>query len=122
MAILGTPLLSETSGGRNILVAATASTGTLIHQTDISATVYHRVYLYAMNASTSGGVLLTVEWGGTSSGDRVHMTVPSQSGPVPIIDNWPLAGTGAAVRNVRAYAAVANVLSLNGWVNRHTTS
>jgi len=120
--IRGNPLLSESSGGRPIMVTATASTGTLIHQTDTSATVYHRVYLYAVNHSTTGDVLLTVEWGGTSSGDRVEVPVPSQLGALPVIDNWPLAGTGAAVRNIRAYAGTGGLVSLGGWVNAHTTS
>lgn len=121
MALAGT-LLSESSGGRAILVTATASTGTLLHQTDVSSTVYHRIYLFATNNSTASATV-TVEWGGTSSGDRIAQTVPATIGMLPIgLPNGGLAGTGAAARSVRAYASAANVISLSGWVNKHSTS
>lgn len=114
-------LLSGSSGGQNIPVAATASTGTTIHATDTSATIYHRVYLFASNSSTAD-VLLTLEWGGTSTGDLIRQTVTAQAGLQQLVDNLPLVGTGAAARTVRAYAGSANVININGWVNKHTTS
>ena len=119
---LSAAVLSGSSGGKNITVAATASTGTTVHDTDVSATIYHRVFLYGSCTSTSGDTLLTVEFGGTSSGDRIIQTIPAQVGRVPIVENQILVGTGAAARSVKAYAATANVIQLSGWVNKHSTS
>lgn len=113
-------LLSGSQGGQNITIAATTSTGTTIHATGTSASVAHRIYLYASNSSTSD-VLFTVEWGGTSTGDLIKQTIPAQSGTVPIVENWPLVGTGSVARTVRGYAATTNVINVNGWANTYST-
>lgn len=113
-------LLSGSTGGRGVLVAATASTGTTIHATGTSDTTIDVVTLYAHNSSTSA-VTLVVEFGGTTDpGDTITLTVPADSGLTLVVPDLPLTGTGAAARTITAYAGTANVVSVFGYVNRLT--
>jgi len=118
MATYSKQQLSGGSLGAPILVAATASTGTTIHATGISATVLDEVWLYAYNSSSSA-VLLTIQYGGTTSPNNdIKITVPSQSGLTLIVPGLILTGTGSAATSVYAYAGTTNVVTISGYVNR----
>lgn len=105
-------LLSGGTNGRNVKVAATASAGTTIHTAD--ATAYDELYLWACNTDSSD-VLLTVQLGGTTSpDDDIALTIPAQSGYVLVVPGIPL--TDSVV--VKAFAGTANVIIMNGFVNR----
>lgn len=115
-------LLSGSSQGQPILVAATATPGTAVHSTGISATVFDELWLYAQNTD-SADRKLTIEWGGvTSPNNLIEVTVPFESGLVLVIPGLRLTGTGAAAVNVKAFCATANVVTLTGNVNRMTVS
>jgi hypothetical protein len=103
--------LSASSNGRPIAVAATSSSGTLLHTAH--ATAKDEVWLYATNIS-SGAVDLTIEFGGTSASDRIIQSIPAKSGLAIDVPGVPLTG-GVAVR---AYAGTASVINIVGWVNR----
>jgi hypothetical protein len=118
MATFTKTLLSGSTQGQPIVVAATASTGTTIHSTGTSATIIDEVWLYANNTSTSP-VLLTVQFGGTASPQNSKpITLAPQSGDVLIVAGLPLTGTGAAATTVYAFAATASVITISGYVNR----
>jgi hypothetical protein len=118
MATYSKQQLSGGSLGAPILVAATASTGTPIHATGTSATVLDEVWLYAYNSSSSA-VLLTIQYGGTTSPNNdIKITVPSQSGLTLIVPGLILAGNGSAATSVYAYAGTTNVVTISGYVNR----
>ena len=69
-------LLSGSTNGRGILVAATATAGTLIHTAVSGTSSLDEVWLYAHNTSASA-VKLTLEWGGvTSPNDLIEVTIP----------------------------------------------
>lgn len=105
-------LLSGSSDGKNIKVAATSTPGTTLHTAHASNT--DEVWLYASNTSASD-VVLTLEYGGTTSpDDTIVITIPTQAGPVLIVSGWLL--TNALV--IKAFAATANVININGFVNR----
>jgi hypothetical protein len=109
---------SAQTDGEPIKVVATASTGTTIHTTGTSATVFDEVWLYSYNSSTSP-VLLTIQFGGTTSPDNdIKLTLPPQSGLTLVIPGLILAGTGSVGNTVYAYAATANVVTVAGYVNR----
>lgn len=111
-------LLSGSSYGQPITVSASASTGTTIHATGISASILDEVWLYANNTSTSP-VLLTVQFGGTGAVQHAKpITLSPQSGDVLIVAGLPLSGTGAAANTVAAFAATASVITISGYVNR----
>ena len=120
MATFSKVLLSGSTGGRPIKVAATATAGTLVHATGTSATVLDEVWLYAHNSS-GAAVNLTVEFGGVSSpDDLILLSVPSRTGLTLVLPGLVLAGDGSAVRNVRAFAGTTNVVTVVGYVNRIT--
>ena len=118
MATFTKVALSGSTQGRAIKVVATASSGTTIHATGTSSSIIDEVWLYAYNSST-GNVLLTIQYGGTTSpDDDIKITLPSQSGLTLIVPGLILTGTGAAANTVRAFADTTNVVTISGYVNR----
>lgn len=118
MATYTKVLLSGSTQGKAIKVVATASTGTTIHATGTSATIEDEIWLYAYNSSTAG-VILTFQYGGTTAvDDDVKITIPATSGLTLVIPGLILTGTGSAANTIYAYASTANVVTINGYVNR----
>ena len=112
MATFSKVVFSGGTSGADILVAATATAGTLIHTAN--ATALDEIWLFAQN-NTTADVVLTIEFGGVSSPkDLVIQTIPTKSGLVNVIPGIPL--TGSLV--VRAFAGTASVISVAGFVNR----
>lgn len=106
--------LSGSTNGRNIKVVATATAGTLIHTATASANVFDEIWLWAVNSDTVDRKL-TLEFGGTTApDDLVEYTVPAEDGLYLMVPGLPL--NGGVV--VRAFAAAANVVMVNGYVNR----
>ena len=107
-------LLSGSTNGRGVKVAATATPGATIHTAH--ATSLDEVWLWCVNTDTAARKL-TVEFGGTTSpDDLIEVAIPSESGLVLVSPG--LTVTGGVV--VRAFAATANVLVVMGHVNRIT--
>jgi hypothetical protein len=118
MATYSKEKLSGSSQGKAIKVAATASTGTTIHSTEISSSIEDEIWLWAYNSHTSA-VVLTIQYGGTTAVDNdIKVSVPSQSGLFLIVPGLILTGTGSAASVVYAYAGTANVVTISGYVNR----
>lgn len=110
--------LSGGSDGRAIKIADTGSPGTLVHTTEISNSIVDEVWLYAYNASTST-VVLTVQFGGTTSvNDDIKIGVLGTNGLTLIIPGLVLSGDGVSAKDIRCYASAANVLTVNGYINR----
>lgn len=111
---------SASVGGRGIKVVATATPGTTIHATGVSATVVDQFMLYAVNSDTLDRKL-TIEYGGvTAPDDLIEVTIPAESGLVLVLNGELLSGTGAAARTVGAFCATANVVMIHGFVRRLT--
>lgn len=120
MATYSKVLLSGSTQGKAIKVAATASTGTTIHATGTSSTIEDEIWLYAYNSS-SVATILTIQFGGTTAVDNdIKLPIPSLSGLTLVIPGLILTGTGSAANTVAAYAATANVITISGYVNRIT--
>jgi len=106
-------LLSGGLDGRNIKVAATATPGTLIH-TGPGVGALDEVYIYVLNTSASE-VTLTIEFGGVASpDDHVVKALAPDEGAYLMVPGWLLQNE----REVRAFAGTANVVNVNGYVNR----
>lgn len=106
-------LLSGSSNGRQIKVAATATAGTLLHTAVSGTGSIDVVTLEACNTS-SDAVTLTIEWGGTTSpDDLVEYVLGPERGPVVVADRRRL--NGGVV--VRAFASTANVVTIYGHVD-----
>lgn len=119
MATFSKQILSGSTDGKAIKVAATATAGTTIHTGSSTATTLDEVWIYAVNTSASN-VKLTVEWGGVASpDDHIEYTVPAENGLYLVIPGLILKGNATPLV-VRAFAATANVITLTGYVNRIT--
>ena len=114
MATFSKIQLSGGTTGKNIKVVATATLGTTIHTAH--ATAIDEIWLWAMNSDTNN-IKLTIEFGGTTSpDDLIELTIPAESGMMPVIDGLTL--TNSLV--VRAFAGSANLILVNGYINRIT--
>ena len=114
MATYSKVQLSGVTTGKNIKVVATATLGTTIHTAHASS--IDELWLWAVNSDTTDRKL-TIEFGAAASpDDLVEYTVPAEDGLHLIIPGLTL--TNSLV--VRAFAASANVILINGFVNRIT--
>lgn len=120
MASFSKQILSGSTDGKSILVAATATAGTLIHTGSSVATTLDEVWLYAMNTDTTARKL-TIEYGGvTSPNDLIEITIQPEAGLTLIVPGLLIKGNASSALVVRAFAAAANVVTINGYVNRIT--
>lgn len=113
MPVYSGSVLSGSTSGRPIPVAATSTPGTAIHTA--GATGFDEVYLFASNVTASAATL-TIEWGGVSDpGD--HMTkaysIPANSPPVPVAVGQRIAGSLA----IKAFSGTASAINITGWAN-----
>jgi hypothetical protein len=116
MAVYTKELLSGCTNGRPILIAASATPGTLIHTAIAGNSSKDEVYLWFYN-TTGSTVDLTVQWGG--------VTDPADL----MVDHYKLTGHtleqiafGQPVNGglvIRAYATTGSVITCTGYVNRY---
>ena len=119
MATFTKKVLSGSTDGKAIKVAATATAGTTIHTGSTTTTTLDEIWLYAVNTSSSA-VKLTIEWGGTASpDDHIELTVQPEAGLVTVAPGLLIKGNATALV-VRAFAATANVITIHGFVNQIT--
>ena len=112
MATFSKVILSGSTSGKQIKVAATATAGTTIHTAH--ATSLDEIWLWAVNSSTTA-VKITVEWGEATAPDgNIEVTIPGESGYLMVVPGLVL--TGSLV--VKAFAGTANVILVNGYCNR----
>ncbi len=114
---IGKAKLSGSTSGMGIKVVATATAGTLIHTATGGATNLDEVVLYVVNTHT-GAVDLTIEYGGVTDPDNLinKDSIPVESGLYLIVPGLVL--NGGLV--IRAFASVANVLIIFGYVHHLT--
>lgn len=119
MATFSKEILSGSTDGKLIKVAATATAGTTIHTGSATATTIDEVWLYAVNSDTTDRKL-TVEFGGTSApDDLIEFTVKAENGLYLIVPGLVIKGNATPLV-IRAFAATANVVMIGGYVNRIT--
>lgn len=110
--------LSGSTDGKPILVVATATPGTTIHTAVAGTTAgtFDEIWLYAYNGHTTT-VTLTIEYGGATVPDQnIIITLAAKAGLTLIVP-------GLLLQNgmvVKAFADVANVITLSGFVNAIT--
>jgi len=119
MATYTKTILSGSTDGKGILVAATATAGTTLHTGSSTTTTLDEVWLYAVNTSTSA-VKLTVEWGETTAPNgNIELTIAAESGLVLVAPGLLIKGNATPLV-VRAFAATTNVIVVHGYVNQIT--
>ena len=115
MATFSKRNLSASSYGNNINVNTTSHSTLTIHTTGTGGHM-DEIWLYATNHSGSD-VKLTTEFGGAGSTEHwSEVTIGAEAGGVLVVP-------GLLLQNgllVKAFAAAANVVMINGFVNRIT--
>lgn len=111
--------LSGNTNGRSLKVTWTATGSAITIHTAVSGTTnFDEIWVFAENTSTSA-VDLTIElWGTTSPDDTILVSIPPKSWPVLVVpwlllNNWLL---------VKAFAATANVITINWYVHNIVNS
>ena len=113
MATFTKKILSGSTDGKAIKVAATATAGTTIHTAH--STALDEIWLYAHNSSASA-VKLTLEWGEATAPDgNIEINIGAEGTGLVLVSPGLLL-TNSLV--VKAFAATANVITLTGYVNR----
>lgn len=106
--------LSGSTNGKGIKVVATATLGTTIHTAVVGTTAFDEVWIWAYNGHTAN-VTLTIEWGEATVPDgNIIIDIPNKQGRFLVVD-------GRLLNNslvVTAFASVANVIILDGFVNK----
>lgn len=114
MATYSKLLLSGSTNGKGIKVAATSTPGTTIHTAVAGTSSFDEIWLWAINSSAAS-VKLTIEWGQADAPDgNIEGTIPPESGLYLIVP-------GLLLQNelvVKAFAATGDVIVLHGFVNR----
>lgn len=111
----GSPIQITTTGFTNLTGTANLvlQTGQTIHSGVAGTSQYDEVFLYGINRANSG-VYLMLQWGSVTSGDSIQVTVPPNDG-LTLISPGLVLNSGQILR---AYANVANHLSVMGYVQR----
>lgn len=115
MATFSKQLLSGSTNGKAIKVAATATAGTTIHTAVSGTASLDEVWLYAHNSS-SAAVKLTLEWGEATAPDgNIEINIGAEGTGLVLV------APGILLQNslvIKAFAGTANVVTLTGYVNR----
>jgi len=116
MATFSKEILSGSTDGRAIKVAATSTPGTTVHTGPTTITDIDEIWLYAANSDTTSRKL-TIEWGGvTDPDDLIEINLGPESGLVLIAPGLVLKGNASPLV-IKAFAATANVVTIHGFVN-----
>lgn len=115
MAVFSKKILSSSTDGKAISVAAIASPGTTIHTGSNTSTTFQEVWIYAANYDTSVRTL-NIEFGGTTTADRTTIFLDPYVGQTLIIPGFVLVGNSTPLV-IRAFSDVANKIAIYGYVN-----
>ncbi len=117
MATYSKELLSGSTNGKNISVTGNATgSAVTVHTVGSGTSNKDEIWVYACNTSASA-VVLTIEFGGTTDqDDYIELELAADSGMTLIIPGFLLNNSLI----VKAWAATANVININGFVNRIT--
>ena len=110
--------LSGSTDGMGIKVVQTATAGDTIHTAVAGTTsgTFDEIWLYAYNGHTTT-VTLTIELGDATVPDHnIVLTLASKSGLQLVVPGLILQNG----KTVKAFASVANVVTLSGFVNSIT--
>lgn len=117
MATFTKTILSGSTNGRPIKIAATSSPGTMIHTGSSTNDDLHEIWLWVANSDLSNNIKITIEFGGTTSpDDLIEYYLPPESGLHLIVPGLILKGNATPLV-VRAFAESANRVTACGYVN-----
>jgi hypothetical protein len=109
--------LTGSTDGKGIKITQTATAGDAIHTAVAGTTAgtFDEIYLYAANNHTAD-VTLTVEFGSADTENNFIVDIPYKAGQIPVLEKLILQNEAT----VKAFASVANVVTIHGYVNAIT--
>lgn len=111
--------LSGSTDGKAIKLTGTSTSPCDTIHTAVAGTTegtFDEIWLWAYNGHTAD-VVLTIEFGGATVPDQnIVVTIPLKGGLVPVVPGFILQNEMV----VKAFAATANVITINGFVNAIT--
>lgn len=116
MANYSRQLLSSSTGGQVIPIAATSTPGTTLHVAVAGTSAFDEVYLWVSNV-TGSAATLTIAWGSvTDPGGLItkNLVIPANSPPIPVVPGIVL-NNGVSIT---AWSGTASALNVSGYVNR----
>lgn len=108
--------LSGSTTGRPIPVSGTATGSANTIHTVAAAPGYDAVFIYASNV-TGTAATLTIEWGGTATGDHLvdAYSIPANSAPIPIATGQQMSGG----LTIKAFSGTASAINITGYALRN---
>lgn len=116
MATYSRQLLSGSTNGKPIKIAATSTAGTTVHTAIAGTTSYDEIYLWLTNTDSAARTV-TIEFGGVTDPDCLivkALSLPANSPPIAIL-------CGQVLQNglvIGVFASAANVILASGYANR----
>lgn len=114
MATFTKTFLSASTSGQPVTVAGTTTAGATAIHVGPSGTSIDEVWLWA---SLSGSAAATVylQWGASTSGATIPITIAAGQGPTEVAPGWIISG-----QTVSAWGSAGSVITLGGFANRIT--
>jgi len=115
MATITKEIFSGSTNGKGVLIAATATPGTLVHTAVAGTTDIDLVHLWASNSSVSAANI-TIEYGEATASANINSGTTVGAAPQKILDGIPLQNG----LTIKVFASTTNVINVYGYVNRIT--
>lgn len=116
MASISKLLLSGSTNGKLVQITGTSTAGANTIHTAVSGTTnLDEIHIFATNMSGQDETL-TLEYGGSGTGDQINFTIPGNVGLIEIVPSFLLQDSLI----IKAYASVGSVINVGGFVNRIT--
>jgi len=113
MATVVKKLLSASTNGRTISIAATATLGTTVHTSISSAASWDEIWLWANNTSSSNQNL-SIEWGAAGvNNTKVYQLPPAPAGDILVVPGQVLNNSLV----LTAFSTAASTVMVSGFVN-----
>ncbi len=114
MATFTKTLLSASANGKSIDVTGTTTGAAVSVHTAVSGTSdLDECWIYCQNIGAADAQI-TLEWGETNEDGHIQVTIPGESGLVQVVPGLLLQNS----LEIKAFASVADVLMIHGFVNR----
>lgn len=115
MATISRNILSGSTHGRPLALAADSGNFTAVHTGPTTAADLIEIYLYLSNISTSQEIV-TIAIGGTADGDKIKVKVPAES-TVLALPGITIKGDGGSGVAITAASTTAAKVNATGYIN-----
>ena len=115
MATISRNILSGSTNGRPLALAADSGTYTTVHTGPTTAADHIELFVYLSNISTSQEIV-TIAIGGTADGDKIKIKVPPES-TVLALPGITIKGDGGSGIAITAASTTAGKVNATGYTN-----